>query len=402
MILLNVDAVNRALTYLPIYLELKLQNKKVALLAANRETANLLTELGAAVGDIFNSWHNVPISSAKSVVFLSSDIPSGEIPSGSKSVTLLHSLPLVGELKKDYSNLFKQKPTLMYRSDYVLLPIMQSPDAWNSKKYEKFTRGMFSSSMLGGSERSVGVIQAGYPKIDYLARTVTNGKFKDKIIYCPTNSKIGAGEVVRHGEFIIKSLLDAFPDCNVVFRPYPGPKLPPFVQRFSSNDRFILDTSLTGIEHQIDARFCVSDNSSAAITFALASGKPSVFCEFDNNSIAHSEKDVPRELGFGYYVNSKNSFFKILKKLEKSVDFYRDAILNYGASCIPNFKCSAQRIASLLDSIHEGRVIEECLDVKVTSYQHEGLTNAECASRRRKLWAKNNTWQKVSVLSDPL
>ncbi|MCH8502346.1 MAG: hypothetical protein LAT77_10610 [Aliidiomarina sp.] len=348
-VVLNVNATPRILTYIPLYLRLKKIADEVVLLFPPGTDVSEVISLGVGENDIL-FLESDRLSEIKGLdVFVSAESTMSSIPNNCVAIGLIHSLPLKGELNFDYSTVLRLKPNILLNFDYLILPIRQEDEFWCPHRYERHVRGVVPDRMKRSSR--LGILQGGYPKIDFLKNQFAQRKSCGKyIIYSPTNANISGGEVLKYGELIISVLLNEFPDKTVVFRPYPG-NLIPFISSFKENSRFIIDNSETGLKYQKDAFLTVTDNSSSSITFSFSSLIPSIFVELEKSSLingAGGEVDSVHKLGFGFHVRSISGFTAALKELKSQKDDWPSIINDFGAKRLANFQCASEAIADFI------------------------------------------------------
>ena len=232
-------------------------------------------------------------------VFLCSEAVAAVVPPGAVSVAIFHSLPDRTLLKTNYARWLAQRPTIVQGFDYVVAAVIQKPAHWDVAHYRPLVTGVCRPEDIADRAPDFGVIAGGYPKIEYLDRQLAGAGPLDTVIYCPTVSGNAESSVASHGSDILRALHQAFPNDRVVFRPYPRDNpdvIAAVMAGVSDLDRIVIDESVTGMDEQRRARLSVTDKSSAAITFALCSGRPAVFLEVPEPG--QDEGFVPVAIGY--------------------------------------------------------------------------------------------------------
>ena len=220
-------------------------------------------------------------------------------PRGCRAVRLIHSLP-DGSLSINYVARILRQPHLARTTDYLAIPIRQSTRAWNVGNYLGRLAGP-SPALEPGRRSQLDIVPAGYPKIEYLADEIPVDSPRRNLIFCPTATTVAHSRVCTHGIAILRALVENFPDHRVIFRPYPKSNEPDFaalLEAFRDEPRFIHDRTLSGLDYFREAAVAVTDRSSAAVSFSMATGRPSVF--FQDGETAQTAVDDP----IGYRVSS--------------------------------------------------------------------------------------------------
>jgi len=169
--------------------------------------------------------------------------------------------------------------------------------------------------------RKQALIPAGYPPIDCALRQAPSPGDHDKIItYAPTPL---AGKPTwepyasarTHGPQIITTLLEAFPDHQIVFKPYPNdePELIEAITTAGGNHpRFAVANSGDHRALYDRTALLVSDFSSTAYTFALSRNRPVVF-------FSPQESNLPAPAREGAYCQQRRRVGEIAQTLEELV-----------------------------------------------------------------------------------
>lgn len=230
------------------------------------------------------------------------------VPPGAATVAIMHSLPDAAVMKEsnaDPRRTLARAPTMFRLFDYFCIAARQPAEHWTVEHYDMVSE-LYPPDFLEGRRPFLDIVPAGYPKLDYLPSKLAGAGEPDTIIYSPTRIGAGFSRFSTDGEPILKALAAAFPNHRIVLRPYPNKNDLEFatalLARLDLGERVVLDTSVTGLEHQRRCAVSVSDRSSSAITFAMSSGRPLVFVDLQAKRGAEE-----RELAFGRSVHKVES-----------------------------------------------------------------------------------------------
>lgn len=293
-------------------------------------------------------------------VFFSPEVVTDGFPPGSATVGIFHSIPDVG-LRRDQlvSNavaFVTVNPTIIRSFDYLIAAVRQKPEHWSPDNYQ-LIGGIYPREFLSERRSVLDVVPGGYPKLEYSKRVLRSDRPLDTILYSPTAGHARFGYMKRDGQAVIETLLGEFPDMRVILRPYPNPADlqagRQLVQYFDGIPNLELDTSTTGIGVQQTSALVVTDRSSSAITFSLATGRPLVFADLAGDQSAVT----PTENPFGYTVTTTAALIeavhgclddsagwaaRIAEEAEKNL-YNPGTAARYLAGCLADFARKASR-----------------------------------------------------------
>ena len=138
---------------------------------------------------------------------------------------------------------------------------------------------LWPPDLVEHASRELVVVPAGAPKLDRFVRAVEEwkGPVRD-IVYHLSMWGLETEFVHKNARSMVSLLLDAFPDRNVVFRPFPKEAGFPAIERIArdhgGNPRFRMSLSASYVEDYASAAILVHHRSSSAELFALATGRP--------------------------------------------------------------------------------------------------------------------------------
>ncbi len=223
-------------------------------------------------------------------LFFSAEVVFDVAPNGAATIGIFHSLPdqglAEGRFVARFPDYLRHKPTIIRSFDYLVAAVRQRQEDWDPDAY-RFIDGIYPGEFLRHRRPSLDIVPGGYPKLDYSRRLLTSSTPPSCILYSPTSEGSGLTRVRDDGEAILAALLRSFPGWQIVLRPYPAKRDLDYghhlAQAFAGYANFVLDQSVTGVHHQRDAAVAITDSSSSAITFALATSRPLVFVTLDDD-----------------------------------------------------------------------------------------------------------------------
>lgn len=286
-VLLDANAIPRILTYVPLLYEFREAGYDCYLRVPQYVDGSDLRSLGIDGSFVISCTHDKVESISGVDLYLTAEANSEALPPrGAASVGIVHSLPDDDELRPNH-NFLRAIPPIIRRFDYVITPYTLDQASFDLSGAHEYVDGVYPDSLLTGRQPWIAIVPGGYPKVGYLWNRWSVGEARrDCIVFAPTNfvhpASMGFDKALR----VLESLARTLTDYTIVFRPYPpnwrNAKYKRAIEEFLSNSslnaRVQLDTTWTGLEYLDRAATVVSDASSAAVTFALASEKPVVLC----------------------------------------------------------------------------------------------------------------------------
>lgn len=161
--------------------------------------------------------------------------------------------------------------------DYVLSPCL-SAAYLKGVDNETFT-DLWPRDMLEHGSHELTIIPAGVAKLDGFVEKVRQRTQPPKdIVYHLSMWGLESSFVHRHSADIVASLLESFPDRNLVFRPYPKDlahsDIKAIIRRFEHEPRFRLSTAASYVDEYLSAALLIHHRSTSAEVFQLATGRP--------------------------------------------------------------------------------------------------------------------------------
>jgi hypothetical protein len=304
---------------------------------------------------------SVPIDAVKRLqgvdLFISSELVTDVAPEGSVTIGIVHSLPDAGLQENAFvSNtaaFIKRRPAIIRSFDYLVAAVRQRPRQWTESNYS-LIQSVYPPHFLAGRRRFLDIVPGGYPKLDYSRRILNSSSARRCIIYSPTSHRSLVARVRRDGKAILSALLQAFPHLTVVLRPYPtkvdlrdGRRL---ADRFAWSPRFVFDDTATGVRYQRECAVAVTDSSSSAITFSLATRRPLVFVDLKDNdpSSGASPPLTPVKNPFGFTAHSVPAMIAAVGSGIDNAALWQDVIAQEAEKYIYNPGSAATYLASHL------------------------------------------------------
>lgn len=222
-------------------------------------------------------------------------------------------------------------------------------------------------------EHTVCLVPAGYPKLDKVLYDLEQNMVeKDSICYAPTllmhNKEFQDGLSLNNGVNIIETLLNNFPQYNIIFRPHPHIKLYNYktaglnyideiIEKFRENKRFIYDESDYYIDTFLRTQILITDFSSIMQTFAFTTLCP--FVSLSNEKFINHYHDVFGEEDIrnhcGVVVNDFGDFISTVKETIKEKDKFRAKIAQYRDEEVFNIGKSVQYITDNFNYIMDSK-----------------------------------------------
>jgi hypothetical protein len=324
-------------------------------------------ELAGFESVLFSKMAEAEILELRGVdVFISSEVVHDVAPPGSVTVCVPHSIPDAGlqtqRLAGNAARFIEINPTVIRTFDYIAVAVRQRPAHWTIENYA-FLRNFYPAKFLVHRRPFIDIIPAGYPKLDYSRAILSSAEPKDCILYTPTASHVPLGRLRHDGEVIVRSLVEAFPTMRIVLRPYPSAEDLQFgrvlAESFTRSANVIFDNSATGIAFQRRAALAVTDSSSSAITFSIATGRPLIFA-----SVKPGAGDAPQRILFGYSANSVAALIQAARDCQNGSEAWHRTISREAEQNLYNPGHAAAYLADRLELIAKRKSHPEWLSIE--------------------------------------
>ena len=405
VIVLYANSVQRVLTYVPLYETFTGKGYRcVLIIPYDKVDKEVVCDLGVNRQSVF-SIAGADLPNLRNVKLLfASETLSARPPAGVSAVAIYHSLPDGAGLYDSYCRMLHGKPTIVRNFDYVILGVRLKGKDWDAEWHKRFSDKIFPKELIADRRPSLDIVPGGYPKIDYLKSYISReNRPKDCIIYSPTKSVlINRGEVYECGAEIIDRLRKGFPKYTLVVRPYPGDERGyEAIQELCDGDNVILDETSTGIEYQARAAVTVTDNSSSAVTFSLASRRPAVFCNFTGDvasteTVNGKRRRVVEKIGFRIF--DIDELCATVDDVLKESEYWLTEIEKNAGEWICKYGGSAEYIARKIPVFVAGDSDAEFLSVERSPWM--GSTEQEkkrYLDNLNKRWHAGNRFQESSL-----
>ncbi len=236
-------------------------------------------------------------------------------------------------------------------------------------------------------------IPGGYIKLDRNLRFFETHKTEiavNSIIYAPTVCDDKFEDYVslpKHGEGIVRALLDNFPDYRIIFRPHPHTLDTEYVanieKRFRDNERFVLDSNASFyMGNYCRSAVMVTDMSGTAFTYAFTTLRPVVF-------FSHNEKTVEEAFNKVKYFEDREKIGYVATSIDELVektalaleerDGFKERIEEFRDSEIYNVGQAEHYFVRTFKHIFNGTVDKDWGIVLSADYQTRGRLDTEQA-----------------------
>jgi hypothetical protein len=192
------------------------------------------------------------------------------------------------------------------------------------------------------------------------------------------------------GKDIVASLLEAFPDMVIQFRPYIGDRnssvVTSILETFSKNPRFHYDTSGSNTDSLCNAAILVTDTSLMRFTFAFGTLRP-VIC-FATQSLADRDSNnTAQNRAIGFEVSNVHEVVDSARKALRDLDHWRDSISKFRAEVLGHPGAATTMAVRAIHQILLGKPLPSACAVDLPPRRNPSLKEAmvildECASTR--------------------
>lgn len=253
--------------------------------------------------------------------------------------------------------------------DYFFLP--SRPVVDRVKRQVSKARNMFGKN--AEANKKICLITGGYIKFDrnleYFAKHKRNEK---TLIYAPTVTKgqtllEDIVSVPHYGDQIIETILNNFPDYDLIFRPHPHTLYTSEVQsisnKYKTHPRFIFDDNASFYMGSYSmSALMITDMSGTAYTYALTTSRPVVF-------FLPQEKEIrERFKGYRYFedidkigcvANDTRELIEKIRWLLNNKNRFQTRIRDYRVSFLYNIGTSEDYFVDNLEYIMENKTRQD-------------------------------------------
>lgn len=293
-------------------------------------------------------------------LFLTSDLGyTNECPSTSKVLGCVHAF------ESAHYTLLGNYIYSATRMDGLLLPFPLSED--NRKLCQKYWDCFATKDGCTRKSDNFYFIPVGYPRMQVLTDELAKSDVvPDSILYAPMlstwSTELGGNRIKKYGKSIIRTMLEKFPDLNVIFRPYISDLNTQVVNSicsaFNNESRFILDDN-PGRKYAFEhAKFLITDLSHIGKSFSYATLRPSVYYR-------------PWLKGFSSKIETCGCFVGNLKELVRRGNFYcdhpdahKESIIKAIKENVMPFSTSFADIATIIKDLYYDRPRDGWLTIR--------------------------------------
>lgn len=257
-------------------------------------------------------------------VFIFSDNDYGcDYPSTSKALGCCH-----GFISGNVGSL----PVSTFQGHYLDGWMLSTPlNEIDNQKITSFWRGLLNQQISPRQSSIFHIIPTGYPRMAVLSKKLRSITIPpDSIVYAPTAMGAykdrGGNRLQQHGKRIIRILLTAFPEMNVIFRPYKNdlstPEVKEICETFADNRRFIFDNESGRLTSFSRGTTVITDLSHIDESFAFTTLRPAIrFQPWVKNNSTH-------EFAGGLIANTYNELVAAVKNVLSNPDQWKQKIQN--------------------------------------------------------------------------
>lgn len=305
-------------------------------------------------------------------VFFSDEITAVHAPDGAVTVGIFHSLPEGAPESINVALHFSRNIFLVKTLDYFAVARVDNVH-FTQEEFAPLVKNIYPGELMAGRRSQFDIIPAGYPKIDYMQKSLHSDEL-NTIFYAPTNVNLPFAEVEEWGKKIISLLLEGFPEYQIVFRPYPTKKNIDIAENisshFSDNSNFILDKTRSGIDYLRTSAFVISDTSSIGLSFALSTGRPYISSTLSKPGLAMNN---PVENLLGYHARTLKQLLNGAQSVLDKKEYWHDKIMLERRKYVYNPGDSCQYLAESLPYIANRGSREDWLSIERKPW--EGLND---------------------------
>lgn len=175
---------------------------------------------------------------------------------------------------------------------------------------------------------------------------------KDALIFAPghLHQFATSGGVAIH-ETILRTLINAFPQLRIVYRPFPTDLDNPEVQQLveemlKQTDNFSLDKNKNAVDGYAEYAALVTDHSDIFITFSLATDMPSIRVLPRHNG--------PAKKSYGYDVSSLEHLIACVRLALREAKEIKKSIRELKEQIIPDISDVELHFAEVIESVLQG------------------------------------------------
>lgn len=211
------------------------------------------------------------------------------------------------------------------------------------------------------------LIPSGYPRMGVLAQQLREAPEKpDAILYAPigmeSNYELGGNRLKKHGIRIIRTLLNAFPERTVIFRPYKNDlesvEVRTIRDAFANEARFVFDGEAGRIASFARSALLVTDLSHIAKTFAFATLRGAVYFQpWGANAQRHVRWDG------GWTTWTYTGLVEACRLALSGAEALRGQIKQRRDELVMPFETALDDIVDIVRDVHKGVTREEWLTI---------------------------------------
>lgn len=228
-------------------------------------------------------------------------------------------------------------------------------------------RGLLNQELSHRQSSRFHIIPVGYPRLAVLSQKLHSVKrLPDSIIYAPIGKASaqdqGGERIKNHGRRIIRTLLEYFPQMNVIFRPYKTdidlPEVQEILGAFANENRFIFDADPGRAFSFSRGAVLITDLSHIAQTFAFSTLRPAIrFLPWDKNK-------KNQELDDGRIVYAYTALVESIKDGLLRANEWREKIRKNREKLAVPFENALEHIADWINDFYNDKPRPEWVSIE--------------------------------------
>lgn len=291
-------------------------------------------------------------------IFFTDDINIKFGPKGATRVCMPHSLSENETAPFIKSGLAFQHAFLT--SDYFLLV---TPEQKSFKDLLPILSQSYPLELTQLRHNSINFIPTGYPKIAILRDNLKVSTEKRSLLFAPSSRGL-IGITVARTKDICLTLLKAYPDHEIIYRPYPsikeGQGIEQMVEELSQYSNFTFDYSKSSLASLKRSKYVFTDASSLAVSFSLATETPHfrISVEELSDDNAFIEKEGWVEIG------QLQALTSCISSVENNMLYWTDKMKQYENSHTYDVDNVFSNITKTILNILQNKTVEGAIEVK--------------------------------------
>ena len=289
-------------------------------------------------------------------LFVSDDMNVRFGPKGAERACIPHSLAERPDLLYVRSGLPMQHAMLTTDHFFMITPEQQNFTALAEALHKHYPLELTQLR-----SKQLGFVPVGYPKIALLKQKLQAYPDRSAILFAPSSRAL-SGISTERTKAICLSLVQAFPNNEVIYRPYPSAKegegIEHLVQTLSQYPNFTFDFSKSSVEAIQRTKYVFTDESSLAISFSLATATPHFKVSIEDNA---SSSGIRQGAGW-VEIEKLEQIATSISQVEAEAEFWAEQMKHYEGEFAYDIDCVFDNITQAIsDILSKGNAANETL-----------------------------------------